>query len=212
MTKKIFVIANFTNKLRLQQLCKKWQRKSNNYFVIVDSGCKALSFLESKKILFACGDFDHYSYQKIKDLHFATFIKRNQIQTDVEFAIELIRKKYLINDYIFVYCDGARDDMYLAIIGMINQRKRLILIHNNNTIFLLQGTYVKTQIRKWIFSLLNLSEKNAIIDIQNAKFPIKNGLLKPGESYISNESIIRKKLEIRVKKGKVLMTSYKKYE
>lgn len=170
---RIIIIANYKDQQNLKHFLKSHSNTAHKY-VLVDGGCNAILALPRKQILFACGDFDHFSLASENLLGIKVYKKLNQYETDLEFSLRLITKKKIAYEEIAIFVEGPRSDMYLQIIALMLQGYRLRLYYQGNMIKLLTKDFRLKCGSSQLFSLINLQNYPAKITIINAKYEVNN--------------------------------------
>ncbi len=177
----------------------------NDFFIFCDSGLKHKKNLLVEPNLII-GDFDSINKPetKIETIVLPTV----KDDTDTFYAVKEALKRGF-NEVLLVGVTGNRLDHTLgnlsALLYLYTQGKNAKIIDDYSVMQIIDNNPVIIDKAKY-FSLLNISSTATGVNIENAKYPLKDATVKSEYSYcVSNELIKDKEAKIYVKKGQMLL-------
>lgn len=180
--------------------------KEDDFFIFCDGGLNHKEFLNVFPNLIV-GDFDSYEF---KNFNIETIIlPKEKDDTDTFYATkEMIRRGFC--DFLFIGCTGKRLDHTLANLSILlmlyekNKKAKIIDDHFEIEIVGKDTVYIENKYK--YFSLLNIYGKVEGVNIKNAKYNLKDEIIKTNYQYaISNETLNGKIAEVFVKCGNLLL-------
>ena len=176
-----------------------------DFFIFCDSGLKHQEKLNIQPNLII-GDFDSIEKPKI-DVE-TIVLPTVKDDTDTFYAVKEALKRGF-NEYLLIGVTGNRLDHTLgnlsALLYLYNQGKDAKIIDDYSVRQIVDNDPVIIDKAKY-FSLLNISGTATGVNIENAKYPLKDATVKSDYSYcVSNELIKEEKAKIYVKKGQMLL-------
>ena len=179
--------------------------KENDYFIFCDSGLKHKEKFDVLPNLII-GDFD--SIKKPKTDIETIVLPTVKDDTDTFYAVkEAIKRGF--SEFLLVGVTGNRLDHTLgnlsALLYLYKQGKNAKIIDDYSVMQIVDGNPVIINDAKY-FSLLNISGTATGVNIENAKYPLKDATVNSEYSYcVSNELIKNKQAKIYVKNGQMLL-------
>ncbi len=176
-----------------------------DYFIFCDSGLKHQKMLNVNANLII-GDFDSISKPET-DIE-TIILPTVKDDTDTFYAVKEALKRGF-NDFLLVGVTGNRLDHTLgnlsALLYLYKQGKSAKIIDDYSVMQIVDGNPIIISDAKY-FSLLNISGTATGVNIENAKYPLKNATVNSEYSYcVSNELIPDKQAKIYVKNGQMLL-------
>lgn len=179
--------------------------KEKDFFIFCDSGLKHQENLFIKPNLII-GDFD--SINKPETEIETIVLPKEKDDTDTFYGVkEAIKRGF--NEILLVGVTGNRLDHTLgnlsALLYLYNQGKSAMIIDDYSIMQIVDDKPVTIKSAKY-FSLLNISGTAKGVNIENAKYPLKDATIKSDYSYcVSNELIDKKEAQIYVEDGQMLL-------
>ncbi|MCR5101247.1 MAG: thiamine diphosphokinase, partial [Butyrivibrio sp.] len=171
-----------------------------------DSGLKHMDKLGVKPGLIV-GDFD--SHEK-PDLDIETIVlPREKDDTDTFYGVKKgIERGY--DEFLLIGVIGARFDhsmVNISVLLYLNENgKKGTIIDDYSEMEIVSEKPVHISDKYSFFSLMNISGKAEGIDITDAKYPLKDGIIRCEYQYgVSNEVIPGKTATVSVKDGNLLL-------
>lgn len=182
-----------------------------DYFIFCDSGLKHADKLNIKPSLII-GDFDSYEEPET-DIE-TIVLPCEKDDTDTFFAVkEALKRGFEI--FTIIGAVGGRLDHSLGNISMLlylyNQNKKAVLIDDYSVMNIVgnEPEYINKDFL--YFSLLNVDGDAKGINIENAKYPLKNATVNCEYSYcVSNELINDEPAKVYINDGKMLLVKIDK--
>lgn len=176
-----------------------------DYFIFCDSGLKHQKMLNVNANLII-GDFDSINKPetKIETIVLPTV----KDDTDTFYAIkEAVKRGF--NEFLLIGVTGDRLDHTLgnlsALLYLYKQGKNAKIIDDYSVMQIVDSNPIIINDAKY-FSLLNISGTATGVNIENAKYPLKDATVNSEYSYcVSNELIQDKQAKIYVKNGQMLL-------
>lgn len=179
----------------------------NDFYVFCDSGLKHKEKLGIKPDLII-GDFDSFK-GKIDDSENIIKLPCEKDDTDSVYAIKLgVKNNY--DDFLLIGLVGNRFDHSFANIGALiylaKKKKNAILLDDYSKMLIVQKQKIIVDKNCKYFSLLNVNGLAKGINIENAKYQLKNGKITSDYQYgVSNEVLENQITRVQVKKGMLLL-------
>ncbi len=176
-----------------------------DYFIFCDSGLKHQKMLNVNANLII-GDFDSINKPETK---FETIVLPTvKDDTDTFYAIkEAVKRGF--NEFLLIGVTGNRLDHTLgnlsALLYLYKQGKSAKIIDDYSVMLIVGDKPIIINEAKY-FSLLNISGTASGVNIENAKYSLKDAEVKSEYSYcVSNELLKNKQAKIYVKNGQMLL-------
>lgn len=185
--------------------------KEDDFCIFCDSGLRHLSALGVSPNLIV-GDFDSHP-NPLMDAE-TIVLPCEKDDTDTVFAVkEGLRRGF--DEFLLIGAVGARFDHTLGNISILlyleAQGKKGEIIDNYSHITLICREPAFVDDSYTYFSLLNISGVAKGVDVENAKYPLKDAEITCEYQYgISNEVLKGKRARIEVKEGKLLLVKVRK--
>lgn len=180
--------------------------RADDFYICCDCGLDHAEGLGITPDLIV-GDFDSHEKPET-DIETIT-LPREKDDTDTYFAAkEGIRRGF--EDFLITGGVGARADHTLANIYLLyflyERNKKAVMIDDFSEMEIAGSEKVYVDDSYPYFSFVNIAGTARGITIENAKFPLTDGEIKPGYQYgFSNEVLPGKRAEITVKEGSLLL-------
>ena len=177
----------------------------NDYFIFCDSGLKHQKELDIEPNLII-GDFDSINKPETKTeiIH----LPCEKDDTDTFYAVkEAIKRGF--TTFLLIGVTGNRLDHTLgnlsALLYLYKQGKSASIIDDYSLMQIVDDKPIIINEAKY-FSLLNISGAAQGVNIENAKYPLKDATIDSEYSYcVSNEVLEDKQAKIYVKNGQMLL-------
>lgn len=180
--------------------------KNDDFFVYCDGGLKHMENLSAKPDLII-GDFDSYEIPKM-DVE-TIVLPCVKDDTDSAYALKCCIERGF-KDFLFIGCIGQRLDHTLGNLFLLIMLKEkglsgvMLDDYSEMTFVDDKGAFVEDSFS--YFSLLSLSDRAEGITIENAKYPLNDGVIESSFQYgVSNEVIKGKTARIFVEKGNIIL-------
>ena len=178
----------------------------NDFFVFCDGGLYHEKALGVSADLIV-GDFDSHPNPQ-RDVE-TIILPREKDDTDTVFAAkECLRRGF--DDFLLVGVVGGRLDHTIANLGILlfldNNGKKALLVDDYSQMEVVGNSPLFVENDFAYFSLMNVFGEMGKINIENSKFPLKDGEIRADYQYaVSNEVLPGKITKIIVGKGKGLL-------
>lgn len=177
-----------------------------DFFVFCDGGLYHEEMLEISPHLIV-GDFDSHPkpHRSVETL----ILPREKDDTDTVFAVkEGLRRGF--DEFLLVGVVGNRLDHTVANLGILlfldNREKKALMVDDYSEMEIVGKNPVFVDDRFSYFSVMNVFGKTGKINIENSKFPLKDGKITPDFQYgVSNEVLPGKIAKITVGEGRGLL-------
>lgn len=180
--------------------------KKDDFYIFCDSGLMHLEALGVKADLIV-GDFD--SHEKPQTEVETITLPCEKDDTDTMFAIkEGINRGF--EDFLILGAVGGRIDHSLgnisSLLYLYSRGKKATLIDDYSEMTVVASEDVYVEDRFSYFSLLNISGCANGVEVENAKYPLKDAEITCEYPYgISNEVIKGKTARIKVNEGRLIL-------
>ena len=180
--------------------------KDDDLFVFCDSGLRHMEGLGIKPDLIV-GDFDSHENPGLDTE--TIVLPREKDDTDTVFAVkEAVRRGY--GDFLLIGVIGGRFDHSLGNVSLLlyldTMGKKGRIIDDCSEMEIVSGSPSFISDDCEFFSLLNISGEARGIDIENAKYPLKDGEITCDYQYgISNEVLPGRTARVFVREGRLLL-------
>ncbi|WP_415776639.1 thiamine diphosphokinase [Erysipelothrix urinaevulpis] len=153
----------------------------------------------------ACGDFDSVSKsqkQALLTLDIPIYeLEPMKDYTDFEYSLSLVKDYDLI--YVYGALGGRRDHEYLHVQFALKD-PRIVLIDGSNKIRKVEeGTYIVKKDNYRYLSFIVIEQ--AVITIENVKYPLSRRQVYLGDAYLSSNEILEEQAFLCVHSGSFLM-------
>ncbi len=192
------------------QRIKKYFR-SDDYFIFCDSGLKHKEKLSVEASLII-GDFD--SYKKPETDIETIVLPCEKDDTDTFFAAkEGLKREF--NEFLIIGAIGGRLDHSSGNVSILlylyNHNKKAMLIDDYSVMNIVGSDPEYIDKEFLYFSLLNVCGNAKDVNIENAKYPLKNATVNCEYSYcISNELVNDEPAKVYINDGKMLLVKIDK--
>ena len=180
--------------------------KEDDYFVYCDGGLKHMDNL-SKKPDLIIGDFESYDNPNM-DVE-TIVLPCVKDDTDSTYALKCCIERGF-KDFLFVGCIGQRLDHTLGNLYLLVMLKEKglsgLMLDDYSEMTIVDDKGARVEDCFSYFSLVSLSERVEGITIENAKYPLKDGVIESSYQYgVGNEVLKGKTAIISSKKGNLIL-------
>lgn len=185
-------------------ICSHFQ--NDDFYIFCDSGLAHMEALGVKPNLIV-GDFDSHRNPHM-DVE-TIVLPCEKDDTDTVFAVkEAVKRGF--TDFLLIGVVGKRFDHSLGNISILYYLDSLglrgTIVDDYSHMQLVSAAPVYVEDRYPFFSLLNISGKAEGVTIENAKYPLENGIITCEYQYgVSNEVLTGKTAKISVRDGRLLL-------
>lgn len=180
--------------------------KKDDFYVFCDSGLKHMEKLSVKPNLII-GDFDSHKNPCIDTETIVLPCEKDD--TDTFFAAkEGVKRGFC--EFLLVGVIGGRLDHSLGntsiLLYLYNQNKKAMIIDDYSVMEIVGKEPIYITDEFFYFSLINIDGNVFGVNIENAKYPLKNAQVNCDYSYcISNETLKNKRAKVYINEGKMLL-------
>ncbi len=180
--------------------------REDDFYIFCDGGLNHMPALGVPAHLIV-GDFDSHP---LPDLDIETVVlPREKDDTDTVYAAKEALKRGF-EEFLLVGVTGGRIDHTLGNLSVLlmldAQKKKAKIVDDYSEMEIVSETPAYVEDSFLFFSLLNISGEAAGIGIENAKYPLRDGVITCEYPYgISNEVLPGKKARISLNRGRLLL-------
>ena len=180
--------------------------RADDFLVFCDSGLRHMEALKARPNLIV-GDFDSHCNPHM-DVE-TIVLPREKDDTDTVYAVkEMVKRGY--DEFLLLGVIGARLDHTLGNVSILlyldSHGKRARILDDYSEMEIVSREPVEIDERYAFFSLLNISGCAKGIDIENAKYPLRDGKITCEYQYgVSNEVLPGHRARVTVRCGRLLL-------
>ena len=180
--------------------------REDDFLVFCDSGLRHMEALEAKPDLIV-GDFDSHCNPHL-DVE-TIVLPHEKDDTDTMYAVKEMVKRGC-DEFLLLGVIGARLDHTLGNVAILlyldSLGKRASILDDYSEMEIVSRKPVQIDERYEFFSLLNISGIAKGIDIENAKYPLRDATVtRAGMITISNEAAANEIVTVEIRDGRALV-------